>query len=137
MQRLYQPSAYFGRIDDLFVGRRFKFSVHGLDYWRQHPWKWFWRCAANYIRFAGLATRLMMRVDNVDLRAKYRQQLVKIVLARYAEPHILFIYAIKIAMHYHYDSLVNATNGCVPEGLRSFSRASFEGRASSERRPAA
>jgi radical SAM superfamily enzyme YgiQ (UPF0313 family) len=138
MQRLYTPQAYFSRVDSLFLERRFKFAVHGLDYWRTHRWQWLTRYAANFLRFAVLSTRLLRHVDNRELRAAYRQRLQQIVRQRYAEPHILFIYAIKITMHYHYHSLVNAAEGAVPEGLRSFSRDASEGdRDSWERRPAA
>jgi len=35
----------------------------------------------------------------VALKHKYRRQLARIVRARGFEPHILFVYAIKVAMH--------------------------------------
>ncbi len=48
---------------------------------------------------------------------------------RWREPHILFIYAIKVAMHYHYSALAHALaqvdvkTGAMPDAGRSFSRA--------------
>lgn len=137
MRDLYTPQAYFSRVDSLFLDRRFKFTVHGLDYWRTHRWKWFARFTANYVRFAVLASRLLMYVEQPELRTAYLQQLLRIVRRRYAEPHILFIYAIKIAMHYHYDALVAANGDAVPNGLRSFSRDASVDRESIESRPAA
>ena len=138
MQQLYTPQAYFDRIDSLFLGRGFRFKVHHVDYWRAHRWTWLKRAVGNYVKFAVLASRLLSRVENAELRRAYRRQLGHIVRARFAEPHILFIYSIKIAMHYHYDSLVGRSGEPVPEGLRSFSRgASVDDAESEARRPAA
>jgi len=137
MQDLYTPQAYFSRVDSLFLERRFKFAVHGLNYWRTHRWRWLSRSVANYGRFAVLASRLLTRIEHPDLRQAYRRQLFRIVRRRYGEPHILFIYAIKIAMHYHYDALVRADGDTVPIGLRSFSRGTSDNSEALESRPAA
>jgi radical SAM superfamily enzyme YgiQ (UPF0313 family) len=136
MQELYAPEAYFGRIDNLFLARGFKFKVHQIAYWRSNRVAWLTRAVGNYVKFAVLATRLLSRVDDAGLRAVYRRQLAGIMRQRFAEPHILFIYSIKIAMHYHYDSLVSGERGSMPEGLRSFSRGA-PGAEPAERRPAA
>ena len=62
-------------------------------------------------------------------RRLHRRQLWRILRARGAEPHILLIYAIKIAMHYHYAAITRALSeadragGVVPDAMRSFSRA--------------
>ena len=122
MQQLYTTRAYFERIDSLLIARHFKFKVHRLNYWRQHRWTWFQRCVGNYVKFAVLASRLLTQVESPELRSVYRRQLGLILRARFTEPHILFVYSIKIAMHYHYDSLVGRAGGPIPEGLRSFSR---------------
>ena len=48
--------------------------------------------------------------------------------ARWREPHILFVYTIKVAMHYHFEALASALgqakgpNGIMPNAGRSFSR---------------
>jgi len=45
------------------------------------------------------------------------------------EPHILFVYAVKVAMHYHFSALAHAMaqrdakTGAMPDAGRSFSRA--------------
>jgi hypothetical protein len=50
------------------------------------------------------------------------------VRQRWREPHILFIYTIKVAMHYHYSALAHALSqvdektGAMPDAGRSFSR---------------
>ncbi|MEZ5827037.1 MAG: hypothetical protein R3D01_01030 [Hyphomicrobiales bacterium] len=53
---------------------------------------------------------------------------MRIVRRRWREPHILFTYVIKVAMHYHYLELATALSrvdektGAMPEAGRSFSR---------------
>ena len=127
-REVYAADAYFQRIDALFVDGGFKFAVHGLPYWQRHRWAWANRVAGNYVKFLVLAGRLMRSVEHADLRVKYRRQLLRVMRTRPFEPHILFIYAIKIAMHYHYASitqaLVGSGDGSVPEAVRSFSRSS-------------
>ena len=58
----------------------------------------------------------------------HRQQLSRVLRARWSESHILFIYALRIAMHYHYAALTRALaqveTGSLPNAGRSFSRAS-------------
>ena len=88
------------------------------------------------MKFVALAMRLLRHVEAAELRSAYRHQLRRVLRQRFAEPHILFIYSIKIAMHYHYDSLVGGSGGSVPEGLRSFSRGTSAAEAEAQR-PAA
>ena len=120
----YTADAYFQRIDALFVDGGFKFAAH--QYWRQHRWAWAKSCAEDYIKFLVLGGRLMRSVEDESLRAKYRSQLLRVWRARPFEPQLLFIYAIKTAMHYHYTSitgaLANSGDGPLPEAVRSFSR---------------
>jgi hypothetical protein len=67
-------------------------------------------------------------VKDDTLRSRYRQQLFRVIGARGLEPHILFIYALKVATHYHYAAIaralaqVNDGNGSMPDAGRSFSR---------------
>lgn len=125
-REVYAADAYFQRIDALFVEGRFKFAVHQLPYWRRRRWAWAKRAAGNYAKFLVLAARIMRSVEDKGLRAKYRRQLLGVMRARAFEPHILFVYAIKTAMHYHYVSLTQALGGSVddalPDAVRSFSQ---------------
>ena len=122
----YAADAYFGRVDALFVDGGFKFAVHQLPFWRQNRWAWTKRVAGNYLKFLVLAWRLMRSVEDEDLRVTYRRQLLRVIRKRPFEPHILFIYAIKTAMHYHYASITHeltaSGDGPLPEAVRSFSR---------------
>jgi len=123
----YAPDAYFRRLDALFLQGGFKFAVHGLPYWRNHRTAWMLSCIKNYIMFAVLAGRLIRNVKSPELRAKYRSQLSTAFRTRPWEPQLLFTYAVKTAMHYHYTSITDALgstgSGPLPAAVRSFSRA--------------
>jgi hypothetical protein len=67
-------------------------------------------------------------VTDDALRSRYRQQLLRVLRARWREPHILFVYALKIATHYHYAAITCASaqvergSDVLPNAGRSFSR---------------
>lgn len=128
MQVCYRPDAYFERLDSQYMDGTFKYPVHGLAYWSDKRLAWAKRCLLNYARFGVVAARLFSLVKDRSLRARYRQQLAGIVRRRWREPHILFTYVIKVAMHYHYLELATALSrvdektGAMPEAGRSFSR---------------
>ena len=128
MQDCYSVDAYFERLDLQFLGENFRFTMHHLPYWRSHRVAWAKRCVLNYGRFLVVASRLLRRVEDEALRSRYRQQLSRVLRKRWREPHILFIYTLKVAMHYHYDALARAmaqaedASGAMPAAGRSFSR---------------
>ncbi len=130
MRHSYSAEKYFERVDKLFMDDDFKFAMHELPYWKQHRWGWIKRCVGNYVKFAVVAGRLLRQTDDPNMRARYRQQLLEVTKKRFREPHILFIYAIKVAMHYHYAALTGnllqseAQEKETADALRSFSRAS-------------
>jgi hypothetical protein len=128
MQECYSADAYFQRLDAQLIDENFKFTVHHLPYWMSHRWAWAKRCFLNYCRFVVVASRLLRFVADEGLRSRYRQQLLRVLRARWLEPHILFIYALRIAMHYHYAALTRALaqvedgGDVMPSAGRSFSR---------------
>jgi len=128
MQDCYDPDAYFQRLDAQFFDENFKYVMHQLPYWKSHRLAWIKRSVLNYVRFGAVAARLLSVVKDDALRARYKQQLSRLVRKRWREPHILFIYTIKVAMHYHYAALAHALaqvdekTGAMPDAGRSFSR---------------
>ncbi|MCC0059658.1 MAG: B12-binding domain-containing radical SAM protein [Hyphomicrobiaceae bacterium] len=128
MKDCYTVDAYFDRLDSQFIEQNFKFTLHELPYWSKWRMAWAKRAFFNYVRFAVVASRLLSLVQDEDLRARYRKQLVQITKLRWREPHILFIYALKTATHYHYAELVRAIGdvdpetGAMSEAGRPFSR---------------
>jgi radical SAM superfamily enzyme YgiQ (UPF0313 family) len=128
MKECYGPDAYFQRLDSQFIDENFKFTLHQLPYWKSQRLAWAKRCVLNYVRAGVLASRLLSQVKDETLRARYRRQLSRVFKMRWREPHILFIYALKVATHYHYDAIVRDlaraehTNDVMPDAGRSFSR---------------
>jgi radical SAM superfamily enzyme YgiQ (UPF0313 family) len=127
MQACYSADHYFHRLDAQFIDENFKFTLHELPYWKSHRWAWVKRCFFNYVKFAAVASRLV-RLEDAALRSRYRQQLRRVLRCRWGEPHILFIYALKVTFHYHFDAIaaalhkVSETSGAMPTAGRSFSR---------------
>ncbi|MGH6866988.1 MAG: radical SAM protein [Methyloceanibacter sp.] len=128
MQACYGADAYFERLDSQFVDENFKFTLHHLPYWESQRWAWAKRCFFNYVKFGAVFARLMALVKDETLRSRYRRQIARLTRLRWREPHILFTYAIKVAMHYHYSELAHALSqvdertGAMPDAGRSFSR---------------
>jgi hypothetical protein len=126
MQTCYSADHYFQRLDAQFLDEDFKFTLHQLPYWNSHRWAWLKRCVFNYVKFAFVASRLLRLGDT--LRSRYRRQLLEVLQARWREPHILFIYALKVSFHYHFAAVARAldkvreTNSAMPTAGRSFSR---------------
>jgi len=129
MGQCYAPDAYFKRLDSLFLDNNFKYVVHRLPYWKSHRLNWAKRCAVNYVKAAAVASRLLSQVKDEGLRARYKAQLSRVFRERWREPHILFIYTLKVATHYHYAELAHALSqvdeetGVMPDAGRPFSRA--------------
>lgn len=128
MQESYGADAYFQRLDAQFIDDNFKFTLHQLPYWSDWRWAWAKRAFFNYVRFGVLSSRLLSLVKDEDLRGRYRRQLSQVVRRRWREPHILFVYALKVATHYHYAEVarsvadVHPETGAMSDAGRSFSR---------------
>jgi radical SAM superfamily enzyme YgiQ (UPF0313 family) len=127
MQTCYTADAYFQRLDAQFIDGNFKFTMHELPYWSRHRGAWAKRSFLNYVRYAVVSARLLGHVSDEELRSRYRRQLWRVLRARWREPHILFVYALKTATHYHYAAIAQALAeadpvGDMPDAGRSFSR---------------
>ena len=51
MRDLYEPEAYFERLEGLYLRDRFRFAVPRQRYWRRHPWNWLQSQTINLVRF--------------------------------------------------------------------------------------
>ena len=128
MQESYTADAYFERLDALFIDRNFKYTMHQLPYWKSHRLAWAKRCLLNYVKASVVASRLLRQVEDETMRSRYKAQLKRVARTRWREPHILFVYTIKVAMHYHFAALASALGkakgpgGSMPNAGRSFSR---------------
>ena len=97
---LYRPSAYFGRLDALYLDQGLKLEQGRQRYLQRRPLR---RLAANAVLLGqalGLVLRLMAGVSDAALRREYLVRLWG-VLRRRPEPILLRLYALKCALHYH------------------------------------
>ena len=101
LAELYEPEAYFGRLESLYLDDMFEFATARAEYWRKHPWKRFKAQLGNYLRYKFIRRRLTHAVPDQDLRIEYRKRLDKIH-ARRRDPSVLFAYAVKCGLHYHH-----------------------------------
>ncbi|HEY0121585.1 MAG TPA: DUF4070 domain-containing protein [Rhizobium sp.] len=97
---LHQPTAYFDRLDALYIDARIQPERTRLRHLRRHPVRLVALNVMWALEAVGIFTRLMRRVPEADLRNVYRQRLWRLLLRR-RSPVVLQIYAIKCAMHYH------------------------------------
>jgi hypothetical protein len=124
MRSCYCADHYFKRLDAQFLDENFTFTLHALPYWKTQRWAWLKRCFFNYVKFAAVAFQLL-RLEDQSLRARYRRQLVRISLARWREPHILFIYALKVSFHYHFAAVARALQDVTEDGVMPIAGRSF------------
>jgi radical SAM superfamily enzyme YgiQ (UPF0313 family) len=104
LDELYEPGAYFDRVDDLYLRQWYVPGLTRERYWRRHPWQWFKAKARFLLRSAGLFARLMRRVPDPALRREYRRRIWGLWRAR-RDPGLLEIYVIKCAIHFHHHTM--------------------------------
>ncbi|HEV2550374.1 MAG TPA: radical SAM protein [Stellaceae bacterium] len=107
MAELYEPKAYFDRLDDLYLAGGAVTERGWRNYAQNHAWRRRLYHAGLVLQALGLAARLMWHVREQSLRRAYRQRLWR-ALTRRHDPIVLRIYAVKCAMHYHVHRLVGA-----------------------------
>ncbi len=101
LNELYEPAAYFDRLEDLYLRQDLAFATARERYWARHPWEQFKARAWFLLRSAGLYARLMQRVHDPDLRREYTRRIWR-MLRRRRDASLLQIYLIKCAIHYHH-----------------------------------
>ena len=128
MQAAYTTDAYFARLDALFIEAKFDVVLYRLLYWQCHRFAWP-QLLGDYVKFIVISMRLLRHVKDPVLRTTYRTQLARALRALWRNPHMLFVYAMETALHFH-DAAMTRDLGCstigdggIPEALRSFSRA--------------
>lgn len=104
MNVLYEPEAYFGRLEALYLEKNVKTGQGRARYWSRHPWNRVKVQTANLIRAAILFWRLMIRVPDAGLRHEYRKRFRRLLNQR-REPDLMVVYLIKCALHYHHYKL--------------------------------
>jgi radical SAM superfamily enzyme YgiQ (UPF0313 family) len=100
MRDVYEPEAYFGRLEDLYLKERIPFGAGVARYWRRHPWSRLTMQTKNLVGAAVLFVRLMRNIPEAELRREYRKRIWRLLKAR-RDPNVLVLYMFKCLMHYH------------------------------------
>ncbi len=101
MHALYEPDAYFDRVESLYLRDKFQFGSSRNAYLRRRPLKWLKAQAIDVAKCLYLFQRLMRQVPEAHLRREYRRRLWRL-LRKHREPATLFVYLLKCAIHYHH-----------------------------------
>lgn len=105
MRELYEPEAYFDRIDSLFLDPTFHPGAAQRAAWRRHWGRGVQAQLLYALRAGVIFRRLMRRVESPTLRAEYRRR-VRRALWRRPDPYYAFVYTLKAALHYHYHQML-------------------------------
>jgi radical SAM superfamily enzyme YgiQ (UPF0313 family) len=119
MRELYDRTAYFDRLDDLFLRGNFRFSQTRAAYWRRHPIAWFKGNTVHLVRSAVMYHQLMRGVPEANLRDEYRRRIRNLLRTR-RDPVVLSVYLIKCAIHYHVHTMVENMNNCQNRIVNTF-----------------
>src|SRR5262249_37727635 len=101
MRDVYDPDAYFERLEELYLSGNFRAGQARARYWRRHWWSGIkaltWHTAAS----AFLYWRLVYHAPNAHLRREYRRRIARLLKVR-RDPVVLFVYRLKCLAHYHH-----------------------------------
>ena len=97
---LYEPAAYFGRLEALYIQEMITVGRGRARFWKTHPWEHLKTQGLFLAQAIGLFARLMSGVPEAHLRREYRRRAWKLLKVR-QNPGVLLLYLIMIAMHYH------------------------------------
>jgi radical SAM superfamily enzyme YgiQ (UPF0313 family) len=100
MAGLYEPKAYFDRVDDLYRDGGIVIDRAWQSYAQTHPWAHRAHQARLWFESVGLLLRVLAKVPDPSLRQVYRQRFWSFLRAR-PDPSVLRIYALKCAIHWH------------------------------------
>ncbi|PNE11510.1 MAG: B12-binding domain-containing radical SAM protein [Beijerinckiaceae bacterium] len=105
LHALYDPKAYFARVDSLFLDGGLSSSAARDAYLRSRPFRRFILYAHAMIYAGFVYFKLQTAVEAADLRHHYRRAFFNVVRRR-PDPFVLQAYALKAVMHYHYHTLI-------------------------------
>ena len=98
MDELYEPEAYFARLDGLYLEGGFATAPARR---RLPPWRRLAADAALLAQATLVLARLLRRVPEPALRREYARRCWRVARAR-RDPFLLLAYAVRCAMHHHF-----------------------------------
>jgi radical SAM superfamily enzyme YgiQ (UPF0313 family) len=105
LHALYDPKAYFARVDSLFLEGGLKTGAARNAHLRSRPFSRFIQYAQAMLNVGFIFFKLQTAVEAADLRHHYRRAFFNVVRRR-REPFVLQAYALKAVLHYHYHKLI-------------------------------
>ncbi|BFU90977.1 MAG: B12-binding domain-containing radical SAM protein [Nitrospira sp.] len=106
MHALYEPAAFFERVETLYFGGHLGHGQLGKDkYEKQHPWARVKNAITQTVIAIVLACRLFLYVKEKGLRSEYGQRVCR-ALTEGVSARFMTEYLYTCAMHYHYYKLV-------------------------------
>jgi radical SAM superfamily enzyme YgiQ (UPF0313 family) len=118
LNALYEPRAYFDRMDALFLEPSFDFGIKKLHRWYSRL-RWLPLEGLLALQSIGLFGRLMTRVRQPGLRREYRRRLWRF-LKVHRRPGLVFMYVFHMVMHYHAYSLATRASRREAQLINSF-----------------
>ncbi|MCI0467992.1 MAG: DUF4070 domain-containing protein, partial [Beijerinckiaceae bacterium] len=107
LRALYDPEAYFARVDALFLEAGLQTGTARNEHLRGRPLIRLIQHAEALLNSAFVFFKLQTAVESAELRHHYRRVFFNVVRRR-PEPFVLQAYALKAILHYHYHRLITA-----------------------------
>jgi radical SAM superfamily enzyme YgiQ (UPF0313 family) len=104
MTSLYEPQAFFKRLDDLYITGRLDFDRNWRRYTTGRPWLRHTYYLKIWIMSFGMLALILARVPDKSLRKIYLRQCWRILKTRRSAV-VTFIYVFRCAIHYHLHQL--------------------------------
>jgi radical SAM superfamily enzyme YgiQ (UPF0313 family) len=102
---LYEPQAYFDRLDDLYLRGRLDFD--SFSYESPHHWRTKASALRSCLEALGILARLLVKVPQTSLRREYVGRMWQCLRVR-RNASVLQLYAVKCAMHFHMHKLAQS-----------------------------
>ncbi|WP_152050063.1 B12-binding domain-containing radical SAM protein [Tautonia marina] len=100
MNELYEPDAYFERMEDLFIRGNLQLGQGRVRWWRKHRLRQLATETMWLGQSIGMFLLLMTSVPDPKLRREYRRRLWRYLKHR-KNPGMALVYLLHIAMHFH------------------------------------
>lgn len=101
MRDVYDPDAYFERLEGLYLDDGFRAGTTRAKYWRSHWWSGFKGLLWHIVAAAFIYWRLVYYTPNQRLRTEYRQRISRLLKVR-RDPVVVYVYLLKCLTHYHH-----------------------------------
>jgi radical SAM superfamily enzyme YgiQ (UPF0313 family) len=104
MRDLYEPEAYFRRVNEFISDTGYEVAPARARYWRSHRWRRLKGTTLDAARAAFIFVQLMRLVPDARLRRIYRREVWNFLRQR-PSAALAFGYLLKCVMHFHHHTI--------------------------------